>query len=88
MSRSNALTVGLAVGSVLIAIGTLLQWIDDLKPNVLALVELAFAFMLNLAYPVKTHTRYMLGASSRRNKAPHRSAPLHHRRCRATSGKR
>jgi hypothetical protein len=46
MSRSNALTVGLAVGSVLIAIGTLLQWIDDSKPNVLALVELAFAFML------------------------------------------
>jgi hypothetical protein len=41
-----------------------------------------------LAYPVKTYTRYMLGASSRRNKARRRSAPLHHRRCRATSGKR
>src|SRR5271154_1385017 len=34
-----------------------------------------------LAYPVKTYTRYILGASSGRNKARHRSAPLHHRRC-------
>jgi hypothetical protein len=41
-----------------------------------------------LAYPVKTYARYMLGAPSRRNKARHRSVPLHHRRCRATSGKR
>src|SRR6202521_5000312 len=42
----------------------------------------------NVAYPVNPYIRYMLGASSRRNKARHRSAPLHHRRCRATSGRR
>ena len=46
MSRSNVMTVGFAVGSVLIAIGTLLQWIDDSKLNLPALGEIAFASML------------------------------------------
>jgi transcriptional regulator with XRE-family HTH domain len=45
-------------------------------------------YAMILAYPVNPYIRYMLGASSRRNKARHRSAPLHHRRCRATSGRR
>jgi adenylate cyclase len=40
------------------------------------------------AYPVNPYTHYMSGASSRRNKARHKSAPLHRQRCRATSGRR
>jgi hypothetical protein len=40
------MTVGLAVGCVLIAIGTLINWLDDSKLDVLALGTLAFSFML------------------------------------------